>query len=126
MGQNAYGVKKTVKREDCERFFVSAYPSDWIDLSGRGVKMTPAQFRAIQAKGLVAEVDFTVRHQDDITVTFDDAIDTARIDAPVESRIRVWNINGDFEAVRWRLPGTGEVVEVWKRASTAGDTEKPR
>lgn len=104
-----------MKREDCERFFVETYPSKLINLSATEVKMTPAQFRTIQAKGFVAEVDFTVTHQDDITVTFDSGLHAATINSPTESRMRVWTINGDFQAVRWMLPGTGEVVEVWKR-----------
>lgn len=120
VGQNAFGVKRTVKREICERFFVSAYPSNWIDLSGKDVKMTATQFRAIQAHGFVVEADFTVKHQDDITVSFSDALNQATIDSPTESRTRVWTINGDFEALRWKLPGAGKFVEVWSKAQTDG------
>jgi hypothetical protein len=38
--------------------------------------------------------------------------------------MRLWIINGDFEALRWKLPGTGEVVEIWKNAPK-GDGARP-
>jgi len=115
VGQNGFGAKMTVQRQDCIRFFVSAHPSRWIKLGGKHIPMSPSQFRAIQTKGMQAQVDFLVGHENDVTVQFSDVVNAAKLDYPFESRMRVWSIRGEFTALRWKLPGSSEWTPVWQK-----------
>ncbi|MBX7134795.1 MAG: hypothetical protein K1X67_19170 [Fimbriimonadaceae bacterium] len=119
LGQNAFGVKTTVRRKACERFWLNDGDVMAVQISGARIKMSPSQFRAINKAGVMAEVDITIGHpKHDVTVEYQESVNDATIEHPVQSYMKVWTVYGRIEEIRWALPGEkpakGAMAVLWR------------
>jgi len=117
VGQNSFGARTRVRRQACDKVVISSDDSG-ASLNGREVRMSAPQYRFIKESGVSVEIDFTLLPlKSNVAVEFENVINEATVEHPVESRIRLWSLAGRIEAIRWRLPGGGAPVTVWERAA---------
>lgn len=106
VGSNAFGVRRTVKRESCERFIVHDKRYRAFQLNRVAIPMPPAQYRSLTQSGATLELDFTIAStKGEAAVSFEEFVDGATIDDPLESHMKAWVIRGDVSEIRMLLPG---------------------
>lgn len=119
LGQNAFGAKTVVHPQSCENFRVIGDDNiEFVDklLNPKRIRMSPSQFRSIMKNGVQAEIDFTIGNSKNSSVVeFEERLDKATIDNPIQTHWKFWTLNGQESAIRWFLPGEKESVEVWSR-----------
>jgi hypothetical protein len=105
-GQNAFGAKANVRRETCERFWASDVRSGGVSVSGMTMELTPEEYRVVKSKGVDVEVVFKIAPtKTGEVVKIDEGVNTATLDNPVETRLKVWDVKGEIQEVRFKVPG---------------------
>jgi hypothetical protein len=113
-GQNAFGAKVQVRRESCER--VVAFGDGSLSFAGATMKMTPGQYRTMKKSGIDVEIDFKIApNKKGEVVTFTANTSPGTVTDPVESKVKVWMVNGQIQAARFLTPGTLQPVPVFSR-----------
>ncbi len=115
-GVNAFGSKVNVQRQTCERLEIQDPDIDGISLRHLTLAMSPQQFRDFKSLGPIYEIEMNVGVGVKQEVASDDTIiASAKIDSPVEKRIRVLRVNGEFQTLRIYAPNGKTLLGQVKR-----------
>ncbi len=117
LGQNSFGAKFTVHRQECERFWAHANSVEFYrdgQIEAERVKMSPTVYRKIQKQGIRAESDFTIGDpsQQEL-VTYSDETHPATAAEPDEVRMKVWSVFGRLKQIRWLVPEQSTPLVIW-------------
>ena len=120
LGQNSYGAKFTVRRRECERFWIGFDMQAFYKNGGPAevqapiVKMSPSVYRKIQKDGIRAESDFTIGNpSEQELVRYSDETEPATAAEPYEDRMKVWTVYAKVKQIRWFIPEEGTPVVIW-------------